>query len=438
MKKIPFILLFVLVIPFQFSMATAVDTDVKVDIPIQELQGLLQQLDDIAQDVLGQAGIQIRQTIDELNDKVEQQIGNVKDASIEVIQEASAQLNMIIQNLVKEANKLLREVNKMIQDNVDCINKALAERIAQIKDSFVELLDAATEAIQNAVDRIYIRATQLVDTGTNRVATVLNKTTAMLIRVGFALGIFILLFWLLRSLWKFGDSKTSKGLRFAIIGIVVVLIGGLVYGIISPKIVAKIADNEVIIPKWENSCEDGDNQYDEFIQLVRRGASERELKRVGDAALESLNWCLLTSVSPERGRGTADRIEEISAVLYPPPPAPSSSGASDVAVTCGSSGNRPGKGIAPGWVSKYDLGKLAVIEDLRNKNIKIKDYNKLIPRTATANTKLLNIYLKDVNTKVYTNNQVIKPKAVIDNRTMNLKYKDVSNIVKMNKLNLRR
>ncbi len=438
MKKIPFILLFVLVMPLQFSMATAVDTDVKVDIPIQELQMLLQQLDDIANDVLGQAGIQIRQTIDELNDKVEQQIGNVKDASIEVIQEASAQLNMIIQNLVKEANKLLREVNKMIQDSVDCINKALAERIAQIKDSFIELLDAATEAIQNAVDRIYIRATQLVDTGTNRVATVLNKTTAMMIRVGFAVGIFILLFWLLRSLWKFGDSKTSKGLRFAIIGIVVALIGGLVYGIVSPKIVSKIAGNEVIIPKWENSCEDGDNQYDEFIKLVKRGASERDLKRTGDAALENLNWCLLTSVSPERGRGTAERIEEISAVLYPPPPAPSSSGASDVAVTCGSSGGRPGKGIAPGWVSKYDLGKLAVIEDLRKKNIRIKDYNKLVPVTATANTKLLNVYLKDVNTKVYTNNQVIKPNTVINNRTMDLKYKDVSNVVKMNRLNLNR
>lgn len=437
MKKIPFILLFILVLPLQFSMATAIDTDVKVDIPIQELQGLLQQLDDIANDVLGQAGIQIRQTIDELNDKVEQQIGNVKDASIEVIQEASAQLNMIIQNLVTEANKLLREVNKMIQDSVDCINKALAERIAQIKDSFIELLDAATEAIQNAVDRIYIRATQLVDTGTNRVATVLNKTTAMFIRIGFALGIFILLFWLLRSLWKFGDSKTSKGLRFAIIGIVVVLIGGLIYGIVSPKIVSKIAGNEVIIPKWENSCEDGDNEYDEFIKLVKRGASERDLKRVGDDALENLNWCLLTSVSPERGRGTADRIEEISAVLYPPPPAPSSSGASDVAVTCGSSG-RPGRGVAPGWVSKYDLGKLAVIEDLRKKNIKIKDYNKLIPATATVNTKLLNVYLKDVNTKVYTNTQIIKPNAVINNRTMDLKYKDVSNIVKMNRLNLNR
>jgi len=436
MKKIPFILLFVLVMPFQFSMATAIDTDVKVDIPIQELQGLLQQLDDIAQDVLGQAGIQIRQTIDELNDKVEQQIGNVKDASIEVINEASAQLQLIVQSLVKEANKLLLTVNKMIQDSVNCINKALAERIAQIKDTFIELLDAATEAIQNAVDRIYIRATQLVDVGTNRVATVLNKTTAMFIRIGFAVGIFILLFWLLRSLWKFGDSKTSKGLRFGIIGIVVVLIGGLIYGIVSPRIVSKIAGNEVIIPKWENSCEDADNQYDEFIKVVRNGASERDLKQVGDTALESLNWCLLTSVSPERGRGTSERIDEVSAVLYPPPPAPSSTGASDIAVTCGSSGGRPGKGIAPGWVSVYDLSKLAVIEDLKKKNIRIRDYNKIVPRNININTKLLDVYVKDVNKKVYTNsnsNKIINTNKILNTRTMDLKYKDISNSIKKNR-----
>jgi len=435
MKKILFILLFALVMPFQFGMATSVDTDVKVDIPIQELQGLLQQLDDIAQDVLGQAGIQIRQTIDELNDKVEQQIGNVKDASIEVIQEASTQLQVIVQSLVKEANRLLQEVNKMIRDSVNCINKALAERIAQIKDSFIELLDAATEAIQNAVDRIYLRATQLVDTGTNRVATILNTTTAMFIRIGFAVGVFILLFWLLRSLWKFGESETSKVLRYVIIGLVLAVIGGLVYGIVSPKIVSKIAGNEVIIPKWENSCEDGDNQYDEFIQLVKRGASERDLKRVGDDALENLNWCLLTSVSPERGRGTSERIEEISAVLYPPPPAPSSSGANDVAVTCEPSGGRPGKGIAPGWVSVYDLGKLEVIESLRKKNVRIKNYDKIIPRTMTSNQKLLNIYVKDVNTKVYTNNQIIKTKKVLDSRKLNLKYNDKPNLIKKNKLN---
>ena len=417
MKKILLLITVLLMIfPVKVNNAAA---DVDVELPVDELRQLVQQLDDIANNLTGQLGVEMRRTIDELNDKVEQQIGNIKDASLEIIREASEQLRSIILQLSTEVRKLIREVDQMVRNQLKCLDEILAKRIAQIKDSIIDLIGAASEAVQQAIDRVYLRATQLIDTGTSRVAVLLDKTVENAIRIGLVVGIFILLFWVIRSLWNLQTTAKLKGLRVVVLSIAVLLVAGMSVLLFSTKALAKVAGKEVIVPKWETSCEDGEGLFNRFVRLQNNGASERDLKVTGDKALEALNWCMVTSMSPEIARGKKKEIDEISAVLYPPPPVPNNI-PTDVTANCGGRGKRP---FYLGWFSRNDVLKLSVLSQIQQeKKIKITNiYQKISPTLInTPKAEVQKVYLQNV--KVMAGNTV-DPNLVVKSKGLDFRYK---------------
>lgn len=417
MKKILLLItLLLMIFPVKVNNAAA---DVDVELPVDELRQLVQQLDDIANNLTGQLGVEMRRTIDELNDKIEQQIGNIKDASIEIIREASEQLRSIILQLSTEVRKLIREVDQMVRNQLKCLDEILAKRVAQIKDSIIDLIGAASEAVQQAIDRVYLRATQLIDTGTSRVAVLLDKTVENAIRIGLVIGIFVLLFWLIRSLWNLQTAAKLRGLRVVVLSIAVLLVAGMSVLLFSTKALAKVAGKEVIVPKWETSCDDGEGLFNRFVRLQNSGASEKDLKVTGDKALEALNWCIVTSMSPEIARGKKKQIDEISAVLYPPPPVPNNI-PTDVTANCGGGGKGP---FYLGWFSRNDVLKLSVLSQIeQEKKIKITNiYQKISPTLInTPKAEVQKVYLQDV--KMVASNTV-DPNLVIKSKGLDFRYK---------------
>ncbi len=340
-----------------YAMGGAADVD--VNLPIAEIEGLIQQLEDAGNNLVGQAAIQLRETIRELSEQMRQRVDQLKEAAKEVIQVAVTQLRQLLNDLIRQARALLAEINQMIRDSIQCINQALAERISQIKDSIVSILKEVADAIKEAVDHIYVRSTQLIDTGTNRVAIVINSTLVVLAKVVIIILTFLLLFWLIRALWK-GVFPKNKVLRFGIPSLIVMLLVGGGYLFFSSQALAKVLGSTVSLPKWENACRDGDRLYDRFIDLKNQNADAALLKAVGDSSLEQLNWCLYASMSPEIARGTRNKIDEIAAVLYPPPPPPSVT-----TVTATPCNPQTPVSIDPRWIGKYDLRKILILNDLK-------------------------------------------------------------------------
>jgi hypothetical protein len=333
--------------------------DVNVELPIGEIEQLIQQLQDAGNQVVGQAGIQIRESIRELSEQMRERIDQIKDAAKEVIQAAVAQLKQLLNNLVAQARSLLKEIKSMITGAIECISKQLAQRIAQLKNSILALLEEVAETIKEAVDHIYVRAGQLIDTGTQRVAVVLNKTLEIVAKIVLAILFFVLAFWLIRSFWK-GSLPAAKALRYGIPAVSVILLAGIGFLLFSSTALAKVLGSEVALPKWEEACATADREYKEFLELQDQNASKERLKQAGDRALEDLNWCLYASMSPEIGRGTQQKIDEVAALLYPPPPPPASD--PSLPATCGGTG-RPS--LDPRWFSVADLRKVVVLEGLK-------------------------------------------------------------------------
>jgi FtsZ-binding cell division protein ZapB len=387
------------------------DTNVNVTLPINELEDLIEQLGDAGSSIVGDAGIQIQMAIDELSTQLELRIEQIKNAGSELIMEASTELRAIIDDLMDRANELLAEVNKMIQDNIQCIDEVLAARIAQITDSAYKILDKVDETLKQAIDRIYIRATMIVDTGANRAAIVIDGTLKMATKIGVFIITFILLFWLIRMLWK-GSFPKVRAFAIGIPVFVVLLVGGGVYLLVSKSALARIVGQEIPIPNWQTSCNNGDTYYNNFIEKKNEGANVDELKPIGLEALEELNWCLYASVSPEVSTDTYEKINAISAILFPPA-APPRSGSSVSTTPCGEGGSGGGFSVNPAWVSGHTFNKIKVLNKLSDQNI-LKNQIKINPDIYKAKVTSLNN-----NIRITTINRSTVPVTTIDHAKIN-------------------
>ena len=341
------------------------DTNVNITLPIAELQGLIQQLQDAGSQVVGEAGVQIRQSIAELSAEMEQRINQIQNAGSELIAEASAEITSIINNLVSKARELLTEVNKMVQNTIQCIDYVLAQRIQQITDAAYNILDKVDTTIKSAVDRIYIRATMLVDTSTQRVAVVVDNTFKIIAKIIIFIFCFILLFWLIRMLWKSSFPK-AKVLAIGIPVLIVLLVGAGAYLLLSKTALARMFGQEIPVPKWEESCGRGNDFYNSFISMKNEGKTIDQLKPIGNTALEELNWCLYASVSPEATTDTYEKINTIKVILYPPVDPPSAGGIV-AGSPCGNTGSVGS--INPGWLSDHNFSKVEKWKLLKDRGI---------------------------------------------------------------------
>ncbi len=350
-------------ITIPISRTYAGSPSINVNLPIADIQGLIQQLQDAGRSLVGEAAVQMQAIIQELTSQMQQLVNQIKDAANEVIKEASAQLQILLNDLAAKARSLLNEIKNMAQGLVNCINQDLADRIAQIKDGISSILVQASQVIKESVDRIYYRSSQLIDTGSSRVAIVLNSTVNIIAKAVIVIIALIIFFWMIRALWK-GIFPKSNLLKILVPSLVVVLLAVCGYLLISPTAMARILGSSVSLPIWENACDKGTQYYNQFINLKNQNADAKAIQAAGDSALVQLNWCLYACVSPEINRGTQQKIDEIAAVLYPPPTPPP---ANTTTITpC--SGNNP-VSINPAWLSAVTLNRITVLNEMKAKNI---------------------------------------------------------------------
>ena len=384
-KRITSILIIAFVVFDLVSPLTAVASSPSVDVnlPIDELEGLIQQLEDTGQSLIGEAGIQLRESIRELREQMQMVVDQVKNAAKEVIAEAATQLRALIKQLTDEAKALLNQIKTMVNQAIKCIDKVLAARIAQLKDSILSILEKINESIRDAVNRIYVRAGSLIDKGSYSVKTVLNNTINVVAKVIILVLIFLLLFWLIRSLWK-GSFPKAAFLRYGIPALVIILVAGGVFLLFSPSALASILGSQIQLPNADNSCSEATRLYDKFFELKNQGAPTSTLQVVGDSALEYLNLCYYVTMSPEIAQKSSEHAGEIGAVLYPPPVPPSQT---PTYTECGELSQNPG------WFSGFDLGKVAVLQNLTaSRTLKLGVFNATLSDTA--------MYYRDVKTKV--------------------------------------
>jgi hypothetical protein len=372
-------------------------TDINVTLPIAELQGLIQQLQDAGTQVVGEAGVQMRQSIDQLSGELQQRIDQIKNAGSDLINEAGGELTSVINNLITQARALLVQVNDMIKGDIECINYDLAQRINQIMDGAYAVIDKVDVTLKNAIDRIYAKATMLVDTTTNRVALVLDNTVQIIVKAIILVFCFILLFWLIRMIYS---GKFPKNKIFAIgIPIVIVLIVGTgIFLLLNKSALPKLVGKQMPIPSWQNSCSLGDTYYNQFMSKLGGSyvVKDTAVRNIGKNAIEQLNWCLYASIGPEIGTETSKKISEINALLFPPAIPP---------IKIFFPINNPcskGGSINPGWINNRNFLKYKLIYQLSQSKV-FKEATPIDPETYKTK---VNLY---TDRKIVLNETAVSP-----------------------------
>ncbi|MCB0641825.1 MAG: hypothetical protein KDC44_09310 [Phaeodactylibacter sp.] len=308
--------LFFLFLPMQLSQA---GSKAEVELPIAELEGLIQQLEDVGAELVGEAGAQMRDVIREASEQARQRIDQIKDASIEVIQEARAEFEALKDSMVDDIKELLNIANDMLEHNIKCIDEALAKRIAQVSSEISYLLDKTDLVLQKAIDRVYIKASLLIDQGSERVALVASSTLILVARIIAGVLAVIILFWLIRTVYL-NKFPNSLALKIIMPTLLVGLAGLCVFLVINKTVLPRVLGATVDLPNPDYYCEEGDELYDAFFDAYNAG--DAEYRRIGEEALTALSWCAIGSVSTDVAGAKERKQKEIAAILYPVPDVP--------------------------------------------------------------------------------------------------------------------
>ena len=364
--KLAFLLLLAVSIwPLQLS--NALSGSHEVELPISEIEDLIEQLEDAGMDLAGEAGNQMRDVIRELDDKLEQRIDQIRDASSEVLEEAKASLLEVADETKKHLEDLLQITNNMVANSIECIDEATALRIAQVFSGVEGTLESVEIILQESIDRIYLRADRLIETCSGRVAIVLNKTLLTVAKVAIIVICFIPLLILLRALIN-GKFTTNKVMRIVGPSLTALVVGAGIFLLASPTALASLVGEEFDIPDPDSYCEEGDQAYDDFFAAFNEGSRGSALESLGEEALEALSWCVISSASQERAEAKRRKKDEIVAILYPIPELPS---LEDIELAqCdrdpGGGSGKPGYSLDPRWFDYYTIDKIKAGAKLYN------------------------------------------------------------------------
>ena len=327
---------------------------VSVDLPIDEIEGLLQELEDAGRGVVGEAGIQIRRSIQEIDHMIRDRLDQLTSNAKEVIGYTMEEIRQQLREIMDFLQEFLEEVNKMAEERIEQLDQALAQRLAQLKDSIIEVLDKLDETIRKAIDNARRRAITVIEMGGQQVLRVVSTLTKTIVRVVLIIIDIIFLVLLGLALLKPRTGKIGKVQIVLSSLVILIVLGASLTLLLSDKAMARVFGSEARIPNPGMYCRVGTELYHQFFDLYQQHASRTRLEQVGLSAIDTLSWCAYASLSEVVARQAEEKIEEINAVLYPPPP----------------SANTPGIGgfVHMDWFSRYNLKKYTVYYQMVKQN----------------------------------------------------------------------
>nr|MBN2276289.1 apolipoprotein A1/A4/E family protein [candidate division Zixibacteria bacterium] len=365
--------------------------------PEEELEGLIQDLQDAAGRVSGEAGVQIRQTVTELTDQMTQVLDYLKSTSDGIKEAAKGKLMQLLEELKAKAGQLKSEIDKMIEQDRECLDRATAERMAQIKDSITEITGDFSAALGDAIGQLEQKKGMIIEQGQYNVKVFVSSLARTGARIVIIVLILIFLFLTIKVLWSTALAKI-KALKYTLSALLIIFLGLGIILLAKPSFLNKYIGTEVALPDPDYACRTGGELYEQFLARKNSGAGMEVLKNIGQEAIGQLNICVYSAISPDLARATQSKINSITALLYPPPDPPSPTDVSDCISLTGSIS------FHPAWFSRIDLLKVEYLGQLTRGNM-VESH--LIPSALSDTT----VYFMKIR-----NNAGINPENIISRR----------------------
>lgn len=311
-KTVAVILLSILIVPSAFAGGS-----VEVNLPIDQIQGLISQLEQAATNVTGQAGIEVRASIAKLSSELQARLDQINQMGKDWWKMMYGDLSTEINNIETFLKDYLKEVNDMVANHITTINKDLAARIDQINDSITDRLNQVDSIVQRAIAAAQNAAINVITQGQNSILIVLDSFVKSLVRI-IVITVLVILFLVIGILaWK--DIIPKQAPQIVILSVIfLILLGGSGVLLFSDKALAALFGRQVPIANPAVALNTANQSSSNFITQVSNGADRKTLEASSKVALTNLLAASYVAKTDAERTALEKKMNEITVLLYPP------------------------------------------------------------------------------------------------------------------------
>ena len=291
---------------------------VKVKLPIDEISSLIDQLEEVAADITGQAGIQIRESIALLSSELKARLDQISKMANELWGSVITDLDKELRLILSSIETYLNQVNQMAADRITQLSEELARRIDQISDEIEDRLNQVDTIVQNAIKSARDGAIDVVDRGRTSVLIVIDSFTKKIVKATIILLDIILLLLVGISAWK-NKIPTKMAQKVTVAVVFVIFFGVSSLFVFSNKVLASVLGKEIELTNPSVAGTEANNSYNRFINTVKEGINIRTARELGLAAIAKLRVYQYVATDSAKSKQAEEEINKIQAILYPPP-----------------------------------------------------------------------------------------------------------------------
>jgi vacuolar-type H+-ATPase subunit H len=293
-------------------------SDVNVNIPFDQIYGLLDALQEAGNNVAGQAGIEVRASIDKLSNEIGARLDQLKSIGTDLWKMMYGDISKEIADIMKFLKDYTAQINQMVKDRITQIDTALAKRLDQISDMITDTISQVDTLIQHTIKTAEESAINVINQGEKSIITVLDNAFVSIVRTVLIIILVVLLVIVLVLAWKNVLPKTVPAIVVASVIGGVLIAGSLVF-IFSNTVMGYVFGRKIELVQPQVAQAKGDDAYNGVIADAKGGASVGDLKGPAIKAIGELLTAKYVTKDPKVLKAIDAKIASVNALINPPP-----------------------------------------------------------------------------------------------------------------------
>ncbi|MBN1697993.1 MAG: hypothetical protein JW881_10805 [Spirochaetales bacterium] len=291
---------------------------VEVDIPFDEIYGLIEALEEAGNNVVGQAGVEIRAAIDKISSELEARLDQMKEIGEDLWKMMYGDISKEIAGIKKFLLEYTKEVNRMVEERIKQIDKALARRLDQLADIITDTINEIDDVIQRTIKQAEESAINVIDAGEKSIITVLDNAAVNIVRIVLIIVLVILLVIVVVFAWKNILPKTVPAIVItSILG--VIIIGLCLTFIFSNTVMSYVFGRKIELTQPQIAQKKGNEAYDDLVASAKSETNLKDLREKGTTVLKDLLEAKYVTRDAAELKKINEKIESVNTLLYPPP-----------------------------------------------------------------------------------------------------------------------
>jgi len=283
-----------------------------------ELKVLVEELKNVAANISGQAGIEIRASIAMLHSELEARLNQLENIGKDLQKQVAKDMEKILNEIKKSIQDYTKEIKALARDRIEQLNSEMAKRLARLSDEIKDRLNQLDTIMQNAIKQLKESAARIEDKGKTSKLIIIDSFTKKIVKAGILILDIIVLLVIGILAWR--NIIPRKIFLQVTLGIIIVgffVVSGIF--LFNNAALASVLGKEIQLVKPEVANTEGEQGYNDVMDKAKSGATLEELRPIGDKAIIKLKYFTYVAPNVKEAKQAQEKIDIIQALINPPP-----------------------------------------------------------------------------------------------------------------------